>query len=166
MAIFISGMTCPLCGQPMTDGAEVSGYPAFISNKRDPLYLFSDGVFHRRCLEAHPSASILEQRYEAWRTANRPPARICRISGKLITDPDDYLGVGFLVESPSHELYPFNWAHFSRHELKGWVHRDELRAAVERLAQSTEWEGDSLKWLLANLAASPTPNLPPSSPRG
>jgi len=161
MAILISGMTCPLCGQPMTDGFDLSGYPAFISNKRDPLYQFSDAILHRRCLEAHPLASALAQRYEAWRSANRPQARICRITGQPITNPDDYVGVGFLVESPTHELYSFNWAHFSRHALKGWIHRDELRAAVERLALSVAWEGEDLKWLLADLAPPPTLNSPP-----
>ena len=165
MAMFITGMKCPLCGLPMNDAAEVSGFPAFIANKRDPLHPFSDGVFHRRCLEAHPLAVALQQRYEAWRASNRPPARICRVSGQLITDPDDYVGLGFLVELAEHELFPFNWTHFSRRALAGWDGRSELYAAVQRLSESGDWEGESLRYLLADLGA-PTPDSPPTTPRG
>ncbi len=164
MAIFITGMKCSLCGLLMGDSAEVSGFPAFISNRRDPLYPFSDGAFHRRCLEAHPLANALQQRYEEWIAANRPPARICRITGELITDPDDYVGLGFLVESPAHELFPFNWAHFNRRALSGWLGRSELIAAVQRLSESGDWEGESLHYLLTDLTA-PTSDSSSSTPR-
>ncbi len=143
----------------MSDTDEVLGLPAFIANKRDRLYPFSDGAFHRQCLETHPLANALQQRYEEWRVVSRPAARICRITGELITDPNDYLGLGFLVESPEHELFPFNWAHFSRRALSRWKGRKELVAAIQRLSESGDWEGESLHHLLAALAA-PT-GLPP-----
>lgn len=135
----------------MSDSDDAAGFPAFIGNKRDPLYMFSDGVFHRRCLEAHPLVSALQQRFEMWRESNRPPARVCRISGAVITDPDDYIGLGFLVESAEHELFPFNWAHFSRRALAGWEGRSRLHAALQRLSESGDWEGDNLRFLLAEL---------------
>jgi hypothetical protein len=137
----------------MADTSEVIGFPAFIANKKDPLQIFSDGAFHRQCVDRHPLAGALTRRYEAWLASNRPAARICRASGTLITDPDDYIGLGFLVESPVHELYPFNWAHFSRRALQEWPQRDYLLAAIERLATSSEWEGESLRWLIEDLAS-------------
>ena len=152
MAIFIHGMKCPLCGLPMADSTEVLGFPAFIANKKDPLHLFSDGVFHKRCIEAHPLGDALVCRYEAWRAANRPPARICKVSGVLITDPDDYIGLGFLVSSPTHELYPFNWAHFSRRAFNEWPQRGALIAAIERLPECGVWDEDGVRQILGELA--------------
>lgn len=151
MAINIPGMNCSLCARPMKNGDDISGFPAFIANKRDPLYHFSDGAFHRHCLEAHPLARSLEQRYEKWKAVNRPNARICRITGELITDPDNYLGFGFLVDNSEHELFPFNWAHFSRNALSKWEGRHGLVAAVRRLYESGNWEGEALPILLEDI---------------
>ncbi len=138
----------------MTDSAEVLGFPAFIANKKDPLHLFSDGVFHRLCIDSHPLSDELACRYEAWRAANRPAARICIASGAPITDPDDYIGLGFLVSSSTHELYPFNWAHFSRRAFNEWPQRSALIAAIEKLPESGEWDRDSVRQMLAELAQS------------
>lgn len=136
--MIIAGMKCSACGLPMKDNNEVIGFPAFIANQRDPLYQFNDGVFHVHCLKSHALAETLFQRYEAWTAANLPKSRICRASGQLISDPEDYIGLGFLVESPVHELFPYNFAHFSQRALREWNFRDRLVMALTRLAKSSE----------------------------
>lgn len=49
MALFMDGMCCPICGQPMTDRQDIIGFTAVFSG--NPLVRrLDDGVCHRACL--------------------------------------------------------------------------------------------------------------------
>lgn len=59
MALFIPGMTCPLCGQPITKEEPRRMFPPFVKSQSDPLYKFHDATVHERCFRQDPLASRL-----------------------------------------------------------------------------------------------------------
>ncbi|MDO8543897.1 MAG: hypothetical protein Q7S40_25925 [Opitutaceae bacterium] len=54
MAIFIEGMTCHFCGQPMRRDSDRISFSPFVVSQLDPLWVFSDGSFHAECVRGHP----------------------------------------------------------------------------------------------------------------
>jgi len=63
MALFIGGMTCPLCGKELRPsmGQQVISFRAFVPNRLDPLYSFSDATVHEECFRAHPLGNPAEK---------------------------------------------------------------------------------------------------------
>jgi hypothetical protein len=50
MALIFCGKTkCPLCQEIITADDEVVATSAFIADRNDPLWQYSDAAFHRRC---------------------------------------------------------------------------------------------------------------------
>lgn len=122
-----------------------------MSNQADPLHVFSDAVVHVEAFRKHPLAAKAQIRYEEFRRRTAPKARLCFICGQQITDPDDYLGVGYLAEDVNHSLNRFNYAHFHRSCLAGWPELSTLIRNLENFDQSGAWKGDGLKWLIKEL---------------
>jgi hypothetical protein len=115
MAILLSRKTvCPLCGRIIADGEKAIGFPPFVANEVDPLYIFSDGVFHASCFRQDPLAKQAEARYSESRKRTSPLARQCRICGRVIDSPDEYLGLGHLTDDPSEPVHAMNYAQFHR----------------------------------------------------
>jgi hypothetical protein len=51
MAIIILGKSrCPICGELLQEGDEITGLPA-ISDLANPLYPYFDAGFHKSCFE-------------------------------------------------------------------------------------------------------------------
>jgi len=151
MAIFIPGIRCAISGQTIESADDAVVFSAFVSNQADPLHVFSDAVVHIETFRKHPLATKAQKRYEEFRMRTAPKARLCRICGRQITDPDDYFGLGFLVDNTSHQLYRFNYAHFHRSCLARWPERQTLIHHLESFDQSGAWQGDGLKWLIRQL---------------
>ncbi|MDR1191180.1 MAG: hypothetical protein LBK60_05875 [Verrucomicrobiales bacterium] len=151
MAIFIPGMCCSISGRVIKSADEVVMFSPFVSNQADPLHAFSDAVIHIEVFRKHPLMAQVQTRYEECRQQNLPKSRLCLVCGKQITDPDDYLGLGHLVDDKRHKLNRFNYAHFHYSCLAGWPELPELINNLERFEQSGEWKGPALKWCIKEL---------------
>lgn len=151
MAIFVSGMPCGICGEPMESAEEVHGFPPFVYNQKDPLHLFSDGVFHKACLENHPLGQAALRRVQLHIDNNKPANRVCRITGEQITDPDDYFSLGYLTDNLDSELSKWNYAHFKKSSLERWSEIKTLIGFLEELRDSGEWEMSGINWIIDEL---------------
>lgn len=153
MAIFIPGMRCALSGREIRSADEAIVFPAFVSNELDPLHVFSDSVMHVDAFRAHPLAAQAQARYEEARQRTAPGKRACLICQQLITDPDNYVGLGFLIDEPAHPLSRFNYAHFHRSCLSSWSQLPELIQHLDQLDRSGLWKGEGLQRMIRNLRA-------------
>ena len=151
MAMFIPGMRCVISGRPIHTAEEAVCFPPFIANEADPLYVFSDAVIHADVFAAHPLAPRVQARLDEARRQTAVENRKCMICGQPVSDPDDYVGLGHLVDDPNHALHRLNYAHFHRRHLSLWPNLDWLIAELEALDHSGVWEKASLKRLVASL---------------
>ena len=141
MAVFTTGMRCPICGREMSSTDELVMSPPFVPNRRDPLSFVSDGVFHRACFEGHPLSA------EATRYANdaeahgQPDRRRCVVCGRLITDPDDYFGAGYVTSDEASPAYVFNFVQLHRSHFADWDWAEDFRRAIGELQSSDNWDG-------------------------
>jgi hypothetical protein len=105
-------------------------------------------VIHADVFRTHPLAREAQARLDEARRHTEPGNRRCLICGQLITDPENYLGLGYLVEDRTHPLHRFNYAHFHRSCLATWPERNDLIDALENFDRSGAWRGDGLKRLV------------------
>lgn len=153
MAIFVPGMRCAISGRTINSASEAVAFPPFVANEADPLYVFSDAVVHAEVFRTHPLAAEIQGRLEEARQRTAPGSRRCLICGQLVTDPDNYLGLGHLVEDRAHPLYRFNYAHFHRSCLAARSGLPDLMRELDELDQSGAWKGDGLKRLMSALSS-------------
>jgi hypothetical protein len=151
MSIFIPGTSCVICGQPINEGDKRKGFPAFVANEKDPLHIFSDANVHDACFVSHPLASEAEARLHQVQDSFKTENRISYISGKSITSPDDYLGLGFLTADKDDPLYELNLKHLGRAEIATWDRKQWLISELRRLQESGKWKGKALAWLIDEL---------------
>lgn len=153
MAVFIVGKTrCPLCEQTIVEGQAIKSFPPFIPNELDPLWKFSDGVFHASCFQGDPLADKAEIRYQELRHRNGPGNRVCVVCSSEINDPCDYIALGHLTEDKKHLLFKFNYWQAHRSCLSKWPEVAFLCQEIKKLSQSETWGGDSLEHLIADLS--------------
>jgi hypothetical protein len=145
-------MACVLSGRPINSASEAVMFPPFVANEADPLHVFSDAVIHAEAFRAHPLAAAAQARYDEARVRLAPANRQCLICGQVVVDPEDYLGLGHLTESPAHPLYRFNYGHFHMSHLPGWEHLNFLISELAKLDRSRGWRGDALKHSIAVLS--------------
>jgi hypothetical protein len=115
------------------------------------LFIFSDAIVHKDVFEKHPWAARVQERLEEARRLAPPGNLRCRICAELITHPDSYFGLGYLVDDPQHPLHKFNYAHFHRAHLAAWSQRAALLSGLEELNRSGAWCGEGPSRLLAIL---------------
>ena len=151
MAIYIPGIRCSLCGRVIPAGDDAVMFPPFVSNQADPLYVFNDGVFHVACFGGHALAEAAQARYEEHRERTKPGNRSCFVCGEQITNPDDYLAFGHLVDTPKHPLHSLNYSQFHRSCLGSWSALSDAIRNLEALDQSGTWKGNALKRLIKEL---------------
>lgn len=141
MALFIPGMACPLCSQAMRSRDDVVMFSPFVANRGDPLYLFSDGVFHRECFARHALAGAASERFEEMRRRTAPGNRKCVVCGEEIASPEDYFGGGHLTDDRKSPLWSFNYVHLHRSHFERWTEAAEFRGLMEELVNSEAWDG-------------------------
>jgi hypothetical protein len=151
MAIFVPGMLCSISGRAIWSASDAVLFPPFVSNEADPLHIFSDAVVHVDAFRKHPLASQVKARCEELQRRTRSGARKCFICGQEIADPDEYLGLGYLVADESHPLHRFNYAQFHRSCFAQWPERPELIDKLRAFDESGTWRGNGLKWLIDEL---------------
>lgn len=145
MAIIVRGTPCPLCGKPISETDETVAFPPFTANRRDPLFPFSDGVFHDACFRKHPLAGRVEARVEEFDRQRARP-RICAACREEIRDPDDYFTVGFLTDDEESPVFAFNYLELHRSHLREWSEYPRLRREVGAFQSSSAWEGPCVRW--------------------
>ena len=131
-------------------------FSPFVGNEADPLHVFSDAVIHADVFWTHPLAAKAQARYDEALQRTAPGNRRCLICRQLVTDPDNYLGLGHLVEDRAHSLYRFNYAHFHLSCLAAWPGLLGLITELHELEKSGAWKGDGLKHLLRDLRSAAT----------
>jgi hypothetical protein len=152
VAIVILGKTiCHLCGRTIEVDQEIVAFSPFVSNEADPLFVFNDEGMHASCFLAHPLADAAQRRYNEIVRANRPGNRKCRICGREIDHPDDYLGLGHLTEDRWDLAYKLNYAHFHRTCLRGSPELARVKQILAALQSSGRWSGPALGVFLSEI---------------
>jgi len=89
MAQIIAGKSkCRLCERVIAKHDELVAFSAFIVDLSSDLYVFSDGVFHRACFEAHPRAEKCLDAHRKMRQLFERRFR-CDLCGELVEGVDD-----------------------------------------------------------------------------
>jgi hypothetical protein len=130
-------------------------FSPFVVNQADALYVFNDAAVHAACFNKHPLAAQARSRHEEFRRQSQN--RQCSVCAKQITNPDEWIGLGHLVDNPDHPLHRFNYAQFHRSCLGRWSVLPEVIRNLEALEQSGTWKGDVLKWLVKELRKAQNP---------
>jgi hypothetical protein len=152
MALLVRGSTkCRICGKVIAAGDRAILFEPFLANERDPLFFFSDGAFHKACIDAYSDGAAARERAAEVHEHSRPESRICVVCGEVIRDPDDYLGFGFLTVSEV-AASRFNYVHLHRSHIGRWHDLDAALEALEHLRDSGEWRGDRLAKLISELS--------------
>src|SRR5437762_13458298 len=84
MALFVSGIRCPLCGKPIHSAAEAEMFAPFVSNRADPLRLFDDAVVNAACMNEHPLAAAARAPYAELPQSTHPQIRGRSVGAKQI----------------------------------------------------------------------------------
>jgi len=151
MALYVKPIICAFCGKEIKDQSSATHLPQFVWNQMDPLFRFGDALVHDDCLRSDPLAPQVKQRLEEFRNRTADANRRCLICGELITDPEDYLGLGYLTADATDPLFRFNYAHFHRSHLTGWSDLPLLIRELDRFDRSGNWKGGGLKQLINEL---------------
>jgi hypothetical protein len=152
MAIILLGKTnCPLCGKLLEEGQEIVSFAPFVGNELDPLWSFSDAAFHSLCFHDHPLSVEATARYEEMRKKAGPGNRACVVCKAQIKDPDDYLGLGYLISDPQNPLHRYNYTHAHVSCLPKWSELLHVYDLIKDLKQSGKWKGKGLDDLISIL---------------
>ena len=149
MAMLIGGRTtCFICKQPITDPNGAGGFPPFVENELDPLFIFNDSVFHHHCLERHPLGRQALSRFREFEAANPPGDRVCTVCGQLITDPDEFFSLGRLVGDAAHPLHRHNYARIHKSCLVRWEPLDEVLRFLQTERDSGKSRGRAIDYVI------------------
>jgi len=141
MVLLIRGATvCPICNRVIEANEPAVCFPAFVSNQLDPLFMFHDAAVHKACLEQHPLKSRVQKVVQALLAHCGPGKRTCVVCGTEITNPDDYVGTGYLTDDPTHPLYPFNYLEFHCSCAPNWPAARDFCKIMRHLINSGQWK--------------------------
>ena len=134
MALLQVGLsTCGICGRTIDSAQETVLFAAFVVNAADPVYRFSDGVFHRCCIEADVSGRRCLGLWEQFLASRGPSGRPCDACERPIVDFRDHLGFGVLSSIPDSPLFFLNFVQLHRSHVAEW---DRIGGVVELLRDS------------------------------
>jgi hypothetical protein len=141
MAIIFHGQSeCPVCHMILYQEQDIALFPAFISNTKDPLYIFNDEGIHRFCLEKHPLGNKVSEFLEKVTFKSRPENRICDIGGNFIDSPENYLFISLLTSDEAERLYAFNFMNIDLQNITKWKDKENFIPAAELFLQAEKWE--------------------------
>lgn len=146
MALFIPGMPCIVCGQPMMASGDVMMFAAFVANRADPIFEFSDAAIHKTCFDQHPLSMEAKRWHDEAIHRAGPGKRICVVCGAVITEPDDYFGTGLLSHDASSPLFEYNFVHLHRSHAARWSGLHKLQERIAAAHSSGTWQGSMLRF--------------------
>jgi hypothetical protein len=139
MAVITLGATiCPICQKVLYSLKDVCGFPAFIPNVKDKLYIFNDEACHVACLKNHvwgKQAMQLASDYQA-----RSNNKICMAGGAVITKPDDYIFFPLLTSNDKEELYHFNFTTLNKNNISIWNDRQRFIDVATKFLHAGKWQ--------------------------
>jgi hypothetical protein len=144
MALILRGSTCCLCGEVLGSSGRAEAFPAFVANRQDPLFIFSDAAVHSSCLAEHPRGQEALRRRDELLAMCGPGARVCAVCGQELLRPDDYFGTGYLADE-SHPLGAFNYVQLHRVCFSQWAGAAALITRLEEAIQAGVWDGPTLR---------------------
>lgn len=151
MSILTKGMKCRICGRPMSAKQSLVYFSPLVTDPNHPLNFFSDGTFHRACVDNHPEGSAALSFQKMLNEHSEPANRICCITGALIENFDDYFGVGFLTDDRNYAAFEYNCMHFSRKALSSWPRFNQLLSSLVELSAARNDLDFGLLRLIKNL---------------
>jgi hypothetical protein len=127
MAILFNNITkCGLCNKVINVEDEIIAFPAFILDKCDPLFKFTDSVYHKSCLLDNYLGEAASQRLAFFLNNTGPSKRKCIVCKSEIINPDDYLLIDYLTSDKRHFLFKYNYTHIHKSHLNKWKDREKV----------------------------------------
>ena len=164
MAFIFWGETqCPICSRAINQGDRIKGFPAFVSNEADPLWLFNEAAVHVECLERHPAKDSLMEAMKELAFKTSSAGRKCLVCGDEITHPDELFQTPLLTGDPWNALKRFNFVNIHIRHVPLWKDLQEYRNLLDEAERSGTWKGMGLQMLKEALAAAT--GGPPLRPR-
>jgi hypothetical protein len=121
----------------------VVAFPAFVRDKKDPLYIFHDSVAHETCLQQHPLKGLLEQILNDLEIKLAPENRNCFICGRKISNPNDYMAFGCMSSDKNSLLFPLNFQQYHISCFRNSKNKNQ----IEVLLKERGWEPKDIKKL-------------------
>jgi hypothetical protein len=141
MALIIPNKsTCIFCDQVLEEGTNYGGFPPFVPNPDDELFIFSDNAFHIDCLNAAENSKKAIAYVDESINSRRPGNRKCIVTGELITRQEDHIVIGYLTSDESSVLHQFNFVQIHRNNLAKWEDRPLLLSLLLALKASGNWQ--------------------------
>lgn len=128
---------CGICGE-LVSGEPIVGFPNFVRNRKDTLYMFTDAVFHRRCFLAHPLREAAETRLAERK--RRMSQFMCSFCGQNNNDSGWYT-TDHLTDDPASPLYEFNYIRLHCAHVLLWPRLAEFRQLIADFVSSGGYEG-------------------------
>lgn len=92
---------CRLCGETILDDEDVQVLADFTGDECDPLFSFSDRVFHASCFVRHPDAQRVLERERLFLSRDRT----CVVCGGGEIGGDPRVDFWYYTDDPSSPLY-------------------------------------------------------------
>jgi hypothetical protein len=139
--LFVGHSECGICKQTIESAGEAAGFGAFVLNESDPLYRFSDGVFHQRCLEADVLGRRCLEVADRFDERCGPAVRRCAVCGEAMLDHRDAFGFGVLSSDPASRLYELNFLMLHCSHVSDWSGVAEALALLRGALSDGELSG-------------------------
>ncbi|SEW52503.1 hypothetical protein [Chitinophaga arvensicola] len=143
--VFLGSTTCDLCGEVLNVDDHMVAFPNAIQNELDSLYGFNDQVFHLTCLMSSvqwQSIDLFLKQYSLFKAT-----KICVGCKQLITNPDEYLNLGFLTTDVRNPLFNYNFLEFHREHFNQCSEKKEISAHLQQQKDDKLWRGNRLDWI-------------------
>jgi endogenous inhibitor of DNA gyrase (YacG/DUF329 family) len=137
---FIGRSSCGICGKSVDSADDARLFPAFAFGEGKGIEKFSDGVFHRQCVDAHPDGAMARRASEEFLTAIAPTNRICCHCGLAVENADEHAFFSYMFPLTS-EHASLNYLHFHRRCFAKWPDANTLIKALSEL----EGQGYNMK---------------------
>jgi hypothetical protein len=145
---------CPICGEVIKETDKRVGFPPFIGNTNDPLYLFDDRMFHSDCITAHPLFSELMKRYSDYQNKFSIPQKEkpCDHCHKPLT-VDEYVKDDIFImpyiSYGNSEFKKFDYLYLHAHCIPNYKYIHELQEALNRIKNEGWWGGNAIAFKLS-----------------
>lgn len=139
MPIIVGQSKCTICGNVIDNVNNAYSIPNFIPNSLDKAYWLNDGTAHKNCLKNEPQADAIIALAEKFWFKVSPQNRTSDVTGKRITNKENYFFLDLLSSIPENDLYPYNLTTLQVDELVEWDKREQLLQLLKNAKNNGEW---------------------------